>query len=392
MNILFFSRALPCHGTGGMEHMAWDVAAGMAERGHTVRIVTTANPEGSLPDTAAPPNIAVEHLDRTRPGHYSSEWWQESRAAFLRANEDFKPDIVFSVSAGAKAVFPLINGIPSVMQAHGTLWQEVRSKVRSGNMLSRFSAVHNLIKIPQDLFMYRRVRKVIAVGSSVYNSLLHPLCRLTLPEEKVVMIPNGIDTALFSADPAAGSALRRSLGIPERAKVLVTASRLHRQKGIHLALAALARLNTDAWFVVAGEGPETDNLRQRAKELGIDDRVRFTGRIPHEKLPQYLSAGNAFVYTSTWNEGLPLGVLEAMSVNLPCIITRRLAAALDIPIDTPGMYGVDPEDADMTAAMMQKAVDAAVCGIRALIERKYSRVQMLDRYEQTLIGITAEHA
>jgi glycosyltransferase involved in cell wall biosynthesis len=384
MNILFFSRALPCHGTGGMERVAWDVATGMAERGHTVKIITTARPEGHCPDTANPANIDVEHLESARPGHYSSRWWQESRGAFLRAKNAFKPDLVFSVSAGAKAVFPLINGIPAVMQAHGTLLQEMHSKVRSGNMLSSVSAVHNLMKIPQDLLMYRRVQRVIAVGPSVYNSLLHPLCRLTLSEKKVVMIPNGIDTALFKADPAAGSALRRRLGIPGNAKVLVTASRLHRQKGIHFALAALARLKTDVWFLVAGDGPEMDNLRHRAGELGIDDRVRFVGRIPHEKLPHYLSAGNAFVLTSTWNEGLPLGVLEAMSVNLPSIITRRLATALDVPTDTRGIYCVDPEDAEMTSVMMQKAIDAGDCDIRAIVETKYSRVQMLDRYEQTL--------
>jgi glycosyltransferase involved in cell wall biosynthesis len=218
------------------------------------------------------------------------------------------------------------------------------------------------------------------------------LCRLTVSEKKVVMIPNGIDMALFRADPAAGSALRRRLGIPGHAKVLVTASRLHRQKGIHLAFAAMARLKTDVWFLVAGGGPERDNLRQRAKELGIDNRVCFAGSIPHEKLAHYLSAGNAFVFTSTWNEGLPLGVLEAMSVNLPCIIPRRLSASLDIHTDTPGIYRVDPKDTEMTSRMMQKAIDAGGCGTRAIVEKKYSRVQMLDRYEQTLIEIATDHA
>jgi len=375
-----------------MERVAWDVAVGMAERGHPVKIITTARPDRAGPDAESHPGIEVEHLVRTRPGRYSREWWRMSREAYHRGKATFNPDIVFSVSAGAKAVVPLINDIPAVMQAHGTLLEEIRSNVRSGNVRSAVSAVHNCIKIPQDLLMYKRVRKVIAVGPFVYNSLLHPLCRLALSKQKVVMIPNSINTAQFRFDPSAGAALRKKLGIPGHNKVIVTVSRLHKQKGIHCALAALSRLPGDVWFLIAGDGPEMNNLKKRADELGVGNRVRFVGTIPHESLFQYLSAADAFVYTSLWNEGLPLGVLEAMAVNLPCVITRRLTAALDIPVDSPGIYGVDSEDAHMTATTIQRAVHSDACVTRSIVEKKYSQVHMLDRYEHILKELVTEYS
>ncbi|MDH3258948.1 MAG: glycosyltransferase, partial [Deltaproteobacteria bacterium] len=118
-----------------MEHVAWDVATGLAERGHKIKVITTATRNGNrctIPVDVAD-RFTVEYLDTTRPGQYSRRWWEESRAAYLQAKDRFKPDIVFSISAGARSVLPLLEGIPSVIQVHGTSLGELLSKIRSGS-------------------------------------------------------------------------------------------------------------------------------------------------------------------------------------------------------------------------------------------------------------------
>ena len=106
-----------------MQRVAWDLATGLAERGHQVKVVTTATADGR--HTAIPAELsdrlAVEHLHHTRPARYSRSWWREGRAAYLRGREEgLRPDVVLSVSAGAWSVLPLLGTVPAVLQAHGT--------------------------------------------------------------------------------------------------------------------------------------------------------------------------------------------------------------------------------------------------------------------------------
>ncbi len=383
MRILCFSHKLPCHGIGGMQRVAWDVMTGLAERGHEVEIVTTAAANGrrcEVPEQLAD-RLKVHYLPRTAPAQYAEGWWKESRAAYLRARDQpSRPDIVLGVSAGAWSVLPLLKGIPAVLQAHGTSIAELRSKLRAGGVRGVLSAVRNLYWMPRDLIMYARCQKVVAVGPMAYEALRHPLIRSVLADDKVVMIQNGVDTDKFRPRLDAKPALTERLAIPRTHKVLLWASRLHVQKGTHLALNAFAKLEAPGLsFVIIGEGPERANLERQARTLKIADRVRFVGAIDHEDMPRWLSLGDAFVFTSIREEaGLPLNILEAMAVNLPIVLSASLASFLG---DAPSVHAVDPSDATAVARAMQRAVSAPDRG-REAIERHYSRHVMVQRYEE----------
>jgi glycosyltransferase involved in cell wall biosynthesis len=360
--------------------MAWQLASGLVARGHGVRVITTARPPGARSKRADREggNPTVVYLERTKPGRYSRRWWQASRTAYRFERQHFKPDVVVSISAGAKSVLPLLGSVPAIMQAHGTAWEEVRSKVRTGRFLASISALRNLLWIPQDLAMYRRMARIVAVGPRVYAALQLPYVRAFVPPEKIVLIANGIDTDLFRPHPETKARIRQQLQLPQTAKVLVWASRLHRQKGLHLALEAFATLKTrDIWFVVIGDGPERRNLQQQTKALGMAERVRFIGPVSHDALPEWLNAGDAFVFTSIRHEGLPLNVLEAMSMNLPVVIAEHLAGALQ---GSAGVYAVDPSDTAAAGETMGRALAPQVAG-RSFVYQHYSRDVMLDRYE-----------
>ncbi|MCC2662435.1 MAG: glycosyl transferase, group 1 [Geminicoccaceae bacterium] len=372
-----------------MQRVAWDLATGLAERGHQVKVVTTATADGR--HTAIPAELsdrlAVEHLHHTRPARYSRSWWRESRAAYLRGREEgLRPDVVLSVSAGAWSVLPLLGTVPAVLQAHGTSIAEIRSKVRTGRLAAMLGAFQNLCWVPWDLGMYRRCEKVVAVGPMAYAALRHPLIRGALPQDKVVMIPNGVDTATYRPGAAAKPELARQLGLPRGAKVLVWASRLHRQKGTHLALSAFAEIAArDLSFVIIGHGPERGNLERQAQALGVADRVRFLGQIDSAEMPRWLSVGDAFVFTSIREEGFPLNILEAMSMNLPVVASDSLVEALE-RVDS--IYAVNPSDSAAVSRAMQQAVATAGSG-RALVERRYSRQVMVQGYEDLFHRLVA---
>jgi glycosyltransferase involved in cell wall biosynthesis len=375
-----------------MELAAWETATGLAERNHNIKIITTSEP--APPRNALHPrrNLTVEYLNNTKPGQYSAAWWRASRAAYLIEKDRFVPDVIFSISAGAKSVLSFPRRAPVLIQMHGTSLADFCSKIRSGRIITIASSVRNLMWIPQDMKMFRKVEKVVAVGPAVHKTLRHPLIRFALPEKKIAMIPNAVDTEQFSPDKETKIHLKKKLGVPEKSKVLVSVSRLHLQKGIHLSLKAFSHLKRDdLFFLIVGDGPEKENLRQLSIELKISNRVVFAGEVAHDELPSYLSVGDVFVFTTTWNEGLPLILLEAMAMDLPCVISDHLTDTVDSISMVKGIYATKPTDISKTSTAITKALSEGSSDTRSFIEKNYSKQLMLDRYEQLLRQLIVEN-
>jgi glycosyltransferase involved in cell wall biosynthesis len=104
----------------------------------------------------------------------------------------------------------------------------------------------------------------------------------------------------------------------------VTVARLSGEKGIDDLLLALARLRdqgTPATLEIVGEGPDRAELEALARKLGLSERVRFSGFIPHgPRLVSALDGADVFVLPSR-SEGLPHSLVEAMARALPVVAT-----------------------------------------------------------------------
>ena len=77
----------------------------------------------------------------------------------------------------------------------------------------------------------------------------------------------------------------------------------------------------EAKFVIAGGGSQEAKLKEQAKSLGISQSVKFTGRIPNDRLPEYLNSADIYVSTSLSDAGLAASTAEAMACGLPVVIT-----------------------------------------------------------------------
>lgn len=132
----------------------------------------------------------------------------------------------------------------------------------------------------------------------------------------------GIDSLRFG--PGEGLPVRSEFQISADAKILIHVGRFDRQKN-HVflvdAFAALARRRPSAVLLLVGGGPLEGPIRDRARELGVHERIRFCGR--RADIGRLLSAADAFVFPSH-HEGLPLACLEAQAAGLPLVLSDRI--------------------------------------------------------------------
>jgi glycosyltransferase involved in cell wall biosynthesis len=235
----------------------------------------------------------------------------------------------------------------------------------------------------------------VAVSREVARGLRD---ELNVSESKIRVVHNGI---AFSRQTAATATALRSelLRGPDR-PIILTAARLHPQKG-HDGLLEAAVHVQHALFVLAGDGAERERLQARAATLGISDRVRFIGQ--RTDVADLLAACDLFVLPSLY-EGLPLGLLEAMAAGKPVVATA-VGGTNEVVVD--GVHGclVAPRDAVALASAINgllgdpgRAARMAAEG-QARIKERFS-VEFMVRatevvYEDALAGKGAgepEHA
>jgi len=141
------------------------------------------------------------------------------------------------------------------------------------------------------------------------------------PQQKVFMIPNGIDTVRFKSCPTARSTWRNDVGIPADSPALGIVAALRPEKNHELFLECARRTLgevPEAHFVIAGDGPGRRELEALAAEKSIDERVHFLGSV--SDIPGVLSMLDVFALTSH-NEASPVSILEALSCNRPVVAT-----------------------------------------------------------------------
>lgn len=137
------------------------------------------------------------------------------------------------------------------------------------------------------------------------------------------IVPTGIDTERFSPeniDKNNINNIRREFGI-EKGFVLSYVGRIAPEKGLENILKALPTLfeqYRDMFMLVVGYGPSLDSCQQLVKDLMLDDRVFFTGKVFPDKIQDYYAASDVFV-TASNSETQGITYIEAMGAGIPVI-------------------------------------------------------------------------
>jgi glycosyltransferase involved in cell wall biosynthesis len=207
----------------------------------------------------------------------------------------------------------------------------------------------------------------------------------------IEIIPNGVDLQLYRARC---DDCRPELGFSENDILLIYAGRLGPEKNLDFlirAFAGTAEAIENIHLVIIGGGPEEQALRQLAAQTGAPARIHFTGMLPYDELPRYLSMGDLFV-TASVTEVHPLSVIEAMATGLPVLGIQSVGVGDTVEDGVTGFLS-SPDQAAFAALLTRLCLDADLREKMGAAARKASRKYaiehttrvMLERYERLLI-------
>ncbi len=130
----------------------------------------------------------------------------------------------------------------------------------------------------------------------------------------------GINLADFNDIQVDKFAKRTELGLKDSDVVCISAGDLITRKNYSIAIEALAKTgNENLHYLICGVGPEKDNLQKLAAEKGVTDRIHFLGFRTDVK--ELMKISDIFLFT-TFQEGLPRSMMEAMACGLPCVASK----------------------------------------------------------------------
>lgn len=122
--------------------------------------------------------------------------------------------------------------------------------------------------------------------------------------------------------------LRRIRQLPVNEPVFITVSRLTRLKNLHILIDAFAhwfKLRKKGYLIVVGDGEARSALEQQAKKIGVEQRVRFVGKIHNQDLPPWYSLADVFLYSSM-TDTIGVNIIEAMSAGLPVVAIDHISS------------------------------------------------------------------
>jgi len=225
-----------------------------------------------------------------------------------------------------------------------------------------------------ELWMLRRIQRVCIVASPMQQ----PLLSAGIPAERIRLVENGIDTSRFRTSD--GDMAREALNIPEDAFVFGSVMRLSVEKdpiGLLRAFAGVAQDSPRARLVLAGDGPQREEIERLTRELKVTDRVRLLGA--RQDVENIYPLFDCFVLPSL-TEGLPLALLEAMACECPIIASRvgQVPAVLE---DLPASF-VRAGDTSGLVEAMRKSMHSRsrLAALRQRVEARYSVTRMARDY------------
>lgn len=190
------------------------------------------------------------------------------------------------------------------------------------------------------------------------------------PGARMTVIPNGIDIERFRPDRDLGREVRVGWGIAPQARLVGLVGRLDPMKDHATFLQAASRLAgslPDVRFVCVGEGPEAygRELHAQAAALGLSERMIWAGA--RADMPAVYNALDVLVLSSSFGEGFPNAVGEAMACALPCVVTdvgdcRRVVGETGLV--------VPPGDAGALAAALREVLSDPGSGRRGEAARR----------------------
>jgi len=414
MRILILSNFYPPARSGGYTQWCYEVSERLAERGHTIGVLTSCHERAK-----APPGeqdiYRLLHLEGDlvyyQPLHFFTKWKKQSRENLVYLEQtvkNFAPDLLFvwgmwalskSLPALAEQLLPgrvvyyLSDYWPLATDMHTTYWQ---SPARRWHMQAP-KRVLSKVAMPilaQEGRPELKLERVICVSARVRDLLVEA----GLPVEHARIIHGGTDVERFTSD-------RKRDGRSAHLKLLY-AGQLVQHKGVHTAIEAMARLvNRDRMdqigLTLVGSGHPSYEafLGDLVKREGLQSSVTFHKPVSRDKMPAILKRFDVLVFPSIYEEPFARIVLEAMASGLVVVGTTTGGTKEILKEGETGLTFA-PGDADGLAEQVTRLINdhdlysrLAQAGRQTVLENftlnsmvKEIEAYLLDRYADNVAG------
>lgn len=357
MRILVINYEFPPLG-GGAGRGTYNLARELAAIGHEVDVLTSQ--AVGFPKRELVEGFNVHRVKSFRKGIHDCgfrgalSFLVFAIPVFLRltANRDY--DVIhyyFSLPTGLLRFLPgKHRKIPYIVSLRGS---DVPNYDEYNKNLQK---AHNVL-MPVTKTIWGEAARVVALSTDLKNSALESDSTV-----RIDIVPNGIESELFVFDPSI-----RAQRTDDKLQ-LICVARLIERKGIQHLLQAMAELDDSVFLTVVGEGNYMSELQAESTRLGVDNKVRFYGYCPREKLVRLYNRSDAFVLPSM-AESFGMVFVEAMSCGLP-VMGARIGGVPDIIKEDNGILVEAGSVSDIKAAILRFAGDAQLREQMGLTNRK----------------------
>ncbi|MEZ2741871.1 glycosyltransferase [Paenalcaligenes hominis] len=283
------------HATNGYATRSHGVAVGLQQAGFKVRATT----RPGFPWDAGIKGLkkGYHELEAEGVSYAACAGWDinktpldyylaEAADHYLREAQTSGAEIIVAASNHVTALPALMAarrlGLPFVYEVRG-LWEVTQASVQLEWADSE--RYHLMRKLEQQAALEADL--VIALT----EELADELASWGVPRDRIEIVPNAVNAERFKPATADTTVLQQ-LEIKPDVPVIGYAGSAVAYEGLELLIEALANLKQngqDFVFVLVGDGKVIDTVKAKAKELGIEDKCRFTGRVPFEQVPSYLA-------------------------------------------------------------------------------------------------------
>ncbi|MFN2386437.1 MAG: glycosyltransferase family 4 protein [Thermoanaerobaculia bacterium] len=368
-------------GPGGIATHAYQLSKHLAIGGWQVLIVTPQDyaSEAEVSDFNSRQPFTIVPFGRVSKG--PPETLRRAAVAF-RAVKRHRADLLLATGARAVGLAPLLAGwcrIPWVAVGHGT---EFRDTGASAGWMR---------------WAFRKADAVVCVSEYTWNRMIG----FDITPRQGRVIPNGADPEQFRVLSAQEvGAYRERLSLAGD-RVMLSVGQVSARKGQEIvirALPAVLRRVPNARYLVAGLPTLAPQLTALARELGVEEHVRFLGRVGNEELVRLLNACDLFVMTSRHApdgafEGYGIAVVEAALCGKPAVVTANSGLTEAIQEGRTGL-AVPEGDVEATAGALAACLSddesrramGAAARRRALAEQTWpNRIRSYDEVLRSLI-------
>jgi 1,2-diacylglycerol 3-alpha-glucosyltransferase len=334
--------------TNGVATVVSQSAKSLSECGHDVWIFTVSGQHKNLTQSPDDQKVTLVILPSLKTAAYSGERFTLPTGAAVRRLRKFNPDIIHShtpFAVGWEAVLGAKILKTAFVGTHHTFYdhylKHIKADYKWAKKLSwKYTSAY-----------YNRCDLVLSPSQSLADAMTR-----TGLKKPVAVLPNPIETDLFRpcVDRATKLKLKKKFGLKGRS--LVYMGRVSYEKNIDQVIRAFAlalRKNPDLELMIIGDGPEKNNLERLSQQIGIANKVIFTGALQRDQdnLVCALQANDAFI-TASKSENMPMSVIEAISVGLPTIMVSEKGL---VELTKDGVTGFLVKADDLTA-MAEKIV------------------------------------